>query len=581
MEKLLIEVSWEVANKVGGIHTVLKEKADYITREFKNSYLVIGPYLEDKSHYEFSFLIPPSEFKEVISECNKYGFTAVYGEWLIGARPKGFLIEFKNFLNNVNPLKYELWAKYRIDSLRTGDDYNYPIAWSKAVSLFLKILEEHFPSTKKVLHLHEWLSGAIILFEDLPTYKKIFTTHATILGRAIAGSGQNVWDVLQTINPDEEAYKYVVEAKHKIEKLVANKVNYFTVVSNVLANEAQYILGRKPDFILPNGINLSKYPTLEEITYAHRKSRDTIKDFLLYFFTPYYSIDTKKSLIFFTSGRYEVRNKGIDIFIRALGELNKKLKENDPTIFAFIFVPSNPKGVNQVIFSNLNIYRHLEDVIEDLGEEIKSRLINYLIHKEGVGPEDILTKSEYMELKKIVKNVQTTEEYPISTHIIDDDITKIIKAVNLLNKPQDKVKVIYYPIYLKSADGFLNLDYEDAIVGCHAGFFLSFYEPWGYTALESAANGVITVTTDLTGFADYVSKITNLNLENQGLYIVSRKGRRDADVVEDVSNIMLKIAKLSRADRVQNRIEIRRIASYCSWDNLIKNYLDLYNVAFS
>lgn len=582
MDKLLIEVSWEVANKVGGIHTVLKEKAEYITSEFKNSYLVIGPYLEDKSHFEFSFLIPPLEFKEIISECNKYGFSAIYGEWLIPSRPKGFLIEFKNFLSNVNALKYELWAKYRIDSLRTGDDYNYPISWSKAVSIFLKILEEHLPNTKKVLHLHEWLSGAVILFENLPSYKKIFTTHATVLGRSLAASEKNIWEILPLINPDEEAYKYGAEAKHKIEKLTANKADYFTVVSNILKDEAQYVLGRKPDYILPNGINLSKFPTLEEVTYAHRKNRDSIRDFLLYFFSPFYSIDIKKSLLFFTSGRYEVKNKGIDIFIRALGELNKRLKETDPTIFSFIFVPSNPTGVNQIIVSNLNTYRHLEEMIEDLGEEIKERLINYLIHKEGVKTEEILSKNEYIELKKIIKNVQTTTEYPLSTHIFsqDDDILKLIKTVGLLNKPQDKVKIIYYPIYLKPGDGFLNLSYEDAIIGCHAGFFLSFYEPWGYTALEAVASGLITVTTDLTGFADYVSKVLNINLQNQGLYIVKRKGRRDSEVVEDVTNIMLGIAKLSRADRIQNRIEARRIALECSWDNLIKNYFDLYHSVF-
>ena len=581
MEKILIEASWEVANKVGGIYTVIKSKAPYIQKYFPEEYYLIGPYLPNVSYLEFSPLSIPEIFREPIKEAEALGVKVYYGEWLINSRPKCFLIDYSNFLDKVNTLKYELWANYRIDSLRTGDDYNHPIAWCKASSIFLKILGEKLNAIPKILHLHEWLSGAIVLFENLP-YTTIFTTHATVLGRSISGTGVNLWEKLSFMNPDEESYKYGVEAKHKIEKMAANRVNFFTVISNVLKTEAELILGRRPDFILPNGIDIFKFSTIEEITYLHRKNRDLIKDFLLYLFSPYYKVELTKSLFFFISGRMEIRNKGIDIFIRALSELNKKLTEKDPNIFSFIFVPSENLGPDPIILNNLNIYRHLEETIEDLLPEIKSRLIHFLIHQEPIKDETIFERDEFLEIKQIIKQIRPANTPPISTHLLkeNNEILVLLKTLNLTNKFEDKVKVIYYPTYLRTGDGFLNLPYEDVISGCHLGVFPSLYEPWGYTPLETALSGVITITSDVTGFSDYLKSIAEFNKDFPGIYFVYRKGKRDAEVVEELANLMLSIARLSRSARIQNKLEARRLASLCSWDNLIKNYLDLYYAAF-
>ncbi len=580
MDKILFEVSWEVANQVGGIYTVIKEKAKYIKDYFKGNYYVIGPYLPNRSSLEFSKLDPPDIFTDIIKECQKLGFDVYYGEWLIDSKPKCFLIDFQIFLNNINALKYELWANYRIDSLRTGDDYNYPLAWSKAVSIFLKFFEEKINQPKKILHLHEWLAGAVILFEKL-SFISIFTTHATSLGRTLSESGINFWDSLGSFDPDKEAIRYGIEAKHTLEKITAKYSNFFTVVSNVLAIEAEYILGRKPDFILPNGINLSKFLTVEEISYAHRKNRDLIRDFFLYFFSPYYRLETKNSLIYFISGRQEIRNKGIDIFIRSLSELNKKLTENDPTILVLILIPAEIKGIEPTLLNNLNVYRNLEEKIEDILPEIKSRIIHYLIHKERILSETLFTKEEFLEIQKIIKRLTVNNYYPLSTHLVDEDnpILRLIKMVGLYNLPEDKVKIIYYPIYARRGDGLINLNYDELIVGCHLGIFPSLYEPWGYTPLETIASGVITVTTDLTGFGDYVKKNIELNKDYPGLYFIKRKNRRDSEVVEELTNIMLGIAKLNKSSRVENKLEARRIAKFCSWEKLISNYFELYNIA--
>ncbi|MCS7183999.1 MAG: glycosyltransferase [Patescibacteria group bacterium] len=580
MDKLLIEVSWEVANQVGGIYTVLKEKAKFINDYFKNNYFVIGPYLPNRSSLEFSKLESPAIFLDVIKECQKLGFNVYYGEWLIESKPKCFLIDFQIFLDNINSLKYELWANYRIDSLRTGNDYNYPLAWSKAVNVFLKFFSEKFPQTKKILHFHEWLSGPIILFDKIP-FVSIFTTHATSLGRTLSENGINFWDSLNSINFDQESFKYGIEAKHSIEKIVTKYVDFFTVVSNVLANEVELILNRKPDFVLPNGINLDRFPTVEEISLFHKKNRDLIKDFFLYFFSPYYRLETKHSLIYFISGRQEIRNKGIDIFIRALSELNKKLQKDDPNIFVLILVPAEVKDIDPVLLNNLNVYRNLEEKIEDLLPEIKSRLVHYLIHKERIISQTLFEKEDFLEIQRIVKRLTVGNYYPISTHILPQDnyILNLIKNIGLVNLPENKVKIIYYPLYTRRGDGLLNLNYDEVVVGSHLGIFPSLYEPWGYTPLEAIASGVITITSDLTGFSDYVQRYIEINKDYPGLYILKRKGRRDAEVVEDLANLMLGIAKLSRTARVENKLEARKIAKNFSWERLIVNYFQLYSLA--
>jgi glycogen(starch) synthase len=261
--------------------------------------------------------------------------------------------------------------------------------------------------------------------------------------------------------------------------------------------------------------------------------------------------------------------------------LNKKLTDSDPNIFAFIFVPSEVIDVDHSIFHNLTVYRNLEEKIEDLVPEIKSRLVHFLIHKEKISSETLFSKEEFLEIQKIIKQLKTGSKFPISTHILNpqDEILQLLLSVGLDNRPENKVKVIYYPIYLHRGDGFLNLDYNEAIIGCHVGVFPSFYEPWGYTPLESAISGVITITTDLTGFSDYLQTITYFDKEYPGIYIIGRKNKRGAEVVEELSEVLLKIARFSKAERVQNKLEARRLASLCSWDNLISNYFDLYSAA--
>lgn len=582
MSKYIFEISWEIANKVGGIYTVLSTKAKYLNRYYSKNYFVIGPYLGAKSQSEFKIYSPPSEFKEIINELQNNGLIVYYGEWLIEGSPHGFLIDFQKFLHEINSIKYELWQNFGIDSLRTARDYDEPVAWSKAVSLFIKEFTKKEEFQNSIFHFHEWLAGSSLLFLSNLNQKKIFTTHATILGRTLASAGINFWNNISEIDPLKLAYEFNVEAKHLIEFNSAKYCDLLTTISNLTAIEVENFLKRKVDKILPNGIDLNKFPTFEEIANQHTKNKSEIMKFLLYFFSPFLSghCPVKNSLIFFISGRKEIKNKGLDIAISALGKLNEILKNKDIDvyIYTFIFVPDNFIDINHNLLDNLITYRGLESYLEEIADEIKSRLLHSLIHEQIGEDEKILDSNEFLEIKRILSKIKKDSKNLISTHIIpeDNEILKLLKQAGLNNENDDRVKIIFYPIYLSSTDGFLNLNYYDAINGCHLGIFPSFYEPWGYTPLETLAAGVMAITTDLTGFASYVEDKKILDRKTPGLWIIKRKNRSDEEVIDQLTETLLEIALMERGERIQNKYEARRLAGQFDWNELIKNYLEIY-----
>jgi glycogen(starch) synthase len=582
MSKYIFEISWEIANKVGGIYTVLSSKSKYLKDFYGKNYFVIGPYLGAKSQGDFRILQAPKEFEEIIDNLQKQGIIVYYGEWLVEGYPHGFLIDFQKFLHEINSIKYELWQKFAIDSLRTGRDYDEPVAWSKAVSLFIKELVKKDEFQNSIFHFHEWLAGAILLLANEIKQKKIFTTHATILGRTLAGSGINFWSEISTLDPLKLAYDFHIEAKYLIEKNSAKFADILTTISSITAFEVECFLKRKVDAILPNGIDLSKFPTFEEISTAHRKNKDLILNFILYFFSPYFqkSCPVKNSLIFFLSGRKEIKNKGFDIAILALGRLNQLLKEKNLNIniHVFVFVPDEIVDINHYILENLITYKGLENYLDELSDEIRSRLLHSLIHQRPIDGEKLFDQEEFLEIQKILGKIKKEKEIPLSTHIVaeNNEFLQLFRKAELLNKEEDKVKVIFYPIYLSSTDGFLNLNYYDAINGCHLGIFPSFYEPWGYTPLETLAAGVMAITTDLTGFASYIEENKLLIKETPGLWILKRRNKTDEEVIQELTETFFKIATMERAERIQNKYEARRLASHFDWRELVKNYIKLY-----
>lgn len=583
----LFEVSWEVCNKVGGIYTVVKSKA-YLMKEFYKNYFLIGPYFEDKAKVELEQKEAPAELKHAFEKLSHEGIKCYYGSWTIDGNPNVILVDFKVLMDKKNNIKKELWELYGIDSYNSRWDFEEPMMWSWAVGKLICALEEQLPEKKVVGHFHEWLSGfAIMYLKKCNSHvKTVFTTHATMLGRSMAGSGEDLYSLLDQINPEEKAYQYGVQDKFLTERASANTADVFTTVSEITSIEAEKILGRKPDVILANGLTIRNFPTIEETSMKHLLTREKIRDFLTSFFFPYYPMKLEHNLIFFIVGRFEHKNKGLDVLISAIAKLNEKLKEenSDRTISLFIWVPMDTRGVKMEVLENKNFYSHIKNYVQLNSQIILKKLVDDLLANKDLKIENIFDGQFMKELKKDMFVFHREGNPPVSTHDLVDEhnnaVLKALKQAGLDNKQDDKVKVILQPVYLTGNDGLLNLSYYEAISGSHLGLFPSYYEPWGYTPLETAALGVASLTTDLAGFGRFIdTKIKDKKDKMRGIYVLKRFERSETEVVNDLFKIMLNFSNLSHEDRVKNKLVAKNLATEADWENFIPNYVEAHNKA--
>ncbi|MFH2027522.1 MAG: glycogen/starch synthase [Nanoarchaeota archaeon] len=582
----LFEASWEVCNKVGGIYTVITSKAANIQGYYKDNYYLIGPYFPKKAHGVFQEDIPPEKLKGVFKQLENEGISCHFGTWVVKGNPKVILLEFSKYIPNKNSIKTKLWDDYKIDSLYTEFyDFDEPVIWANAVGRLLEECRNSFQG-KIVAQFHEWLSGAAILY--LKSHKvsigTIFTTHATALGRAIASSGQDIYGMLGNIDPEQEAQKLGVKPKHQLEAASAKNADVFTTVSEITGIEAEKLLGRKPDVLLPNGLDIHKFPTIDKLSIRHNLFKAKVFDFLIYYFFPHYPFDLDNTLVYFLAGRHEFRDKGIDMYINALALLNQKLKKEKSkrTIVAFFWVPGNIQGIKPEILENKRNYEDIADSISDEIKNIQHRLVHSLITKKKIDEFSIFDEELDEELKSKIMRFKSTEiNPPLSTHNLydenHDDILNGIKAVGLNNSADDKVKVVYYPIYLTGADGLLDTSYYESMTGSHLGVFPSYYEPWGYTPLESAGLGVPAITTDLAGYGRFIkSKLTG---DCPGIYVISRFNKSYDESVKELAEKMYEFASLPDRQRVYCKTHARRTAEITDWGLLIGNYIKAHNLA--
>lgn len=585
---VVFEISWEVCNKIGGIYTVIVSKVPLMMEYYKNYYL-IGPYFEDKAKFEIEPASPSLKFNHVFQTMEKkYNIKCYYGIWKIQGEPKVILVDSRSLIPKKNEIKKRLWETYKIDSLRTNWDFEEPMIWSEACGLLLCEMEPLFKNEKVVVHCHEWLSGFTLL--NLKMHhchaRTVFTTHATMLGRAIAGITGNLYERLDEIDPDKESYNYQVEGKHTTEKACALNADAFTTVSEITALEATKFFGRTPDITTPNGLIIKKFPSYQEIAIKHISSRERIREFLKYYFLPYYkSFNLAENLCYFISCRYEFRNKGIDTFIEALGRLNKKLQEDNTerTITAFFWIPMATRGIRSELRENKDYYEHIKRYVEKNASEILTRIIDDFMSLQEPTEESIFSKDFMTQMRKEVLHFKRTGNPPLLTHYIDNErddiIINTLLANGLDNRESNKVKVVVYPIYLTGDDPLIGLPYYDAIAGCHLGVFPSIYEPWGYTPLEAAAMGVPSVTTDLSGFASLIKPA--LPKENPGIYILECYKKTREEIVNGLFNIMYNFSRLTHEERVENKMNAKKLARLSDWETLIENYIKAHNIALS
>jgi glycogen(starch) synthase len=580
---VIFELSWEVCNKVGGIHTVLSTKAKYLMNYYKNNFYFIGPYLENSKKEFKEEKLPDFITEDLIGFLKEKGIKIHYGTWLIEGLPKVFLIDFKDFFEKYrNEIKGKYWEWYKIDSLNSPLDYDEPLIWSTAAGIFLEKLSENL---KFIVHGNEWLSAGAILWlkkhkKEIPT---VLTYHGIMLARTLVQAGKNIYK-MEINNPDKLAYEYNIQAKHLTERVASHITDVFTVVSEIMAKNSEKFLLKKPDLVTPNGIDYYSLPNLEECLYQHKVLKQEVKKFVMTYFFPYYKFNIDNTLFLFTASRYEFFSKGIDLLIDALGRLDKILRRENfnKTIVFFIFVPTAVSEIRKEIIESKNVLDSLEEMLIERGEYIRNQLLYHLLTKEEINFDDLFNEEELIEIERIINSIKKEGNPPLTTHYLaydenNDAIIKALKKNGLTNSKENKIKVIWYPIYLSKNDKLLNLGYKDTIKAMHLGVFPSLYEPFGYTPLESASLAVPSVTTNVAGFGREILKIKKQYNEKKGVFVINRLSPDNG--LDELTNILYDFVHFSKIERIKNKIAAKNLASFFDWSKLINNYIEAYNRA--
>lgn len=613
---IFFEVSFECGRKVGGIYTVIKSKASEMIKYYGENYYCIGSYDPEQAHSKVLEEEPPSELKRIFEEMEGEGIICKYGRWISAEGCKIILIDASVFRErkvqyidsgmtrvdrNINAIKFELWNAYGIDSYRMGFDYDDPVSWAYSAGILIqKIKEKLFASKKVVAQFHEWLSGAAILYlrQNNVLVGTVFTTHATRLGRSKSSSGEDLsTQISEGLDSGKkadlkEAYEFFIEAQHLMEVACAKNSDVFTTVSEVLADEAEFILGKKPDIITFDALDNAQFPSMRVLGDLHLKNLEKINLFLQAYFSSYYETDLENNIVIFTSGRYEYYNKGIDIFIDGLAELNKRMKSagDVPEVFAFIMIPSAIKGPNPSILDNIVILDKIKEDIHESLELVEDKVVDdvtegrFDLSKMTGG--EILGNKALMNLKALGRKFRYEKRGklpPLSAFELKDEkndmIINKLKSVGLINKPDDKVRVVFYPIYLNPDDSLLGISYYDMISGSTVGIFPSRYEPWGYTPQEAAAMMTLSVTTDQGGFGVFInSKIENES-KLRGVKVLGLKNASYKQSVAELADYLFHIIKLTHDERVELKIDARQLSELSDWKNQSINYVKAHNLA--
>ncbi len=584
---LLFEVAWEVCWQLGGIYTVLRSKIAAMQKRWGDRYCLIGPYNPVTAAVEFDTLPAEEPYLGAITDLRNQGIPVHYGRWLVPGRPRTILIDYRARYSHLDSDKYTLWKDHGISSYSNDGEVNEVVAFGMACAEFMRLMTEHVKDRPLLAHFHEWMAGVAvprISHLNLPI-ATVFTTHATLLGRYIAGENPAFYEHLPFLNPDAEAAKYNITPRFQIERAAAHASTVFTTVSEVTATEAEHLLGRTIDRLLPNGLNIQRFQAPHEFQAMHSQYKERIHEFVMGHFFPAYTFDLDNTIYLFTSGRYEYRNKGMDLFIEALHRLNQRLKHvpDRPTVVAFIITRAPTRNINVGVLQNQSMFDDLRTWCDELQSRIGRRLFRTAANGKLPTFEDLITDDSLVRLKQFIHAWRNGRQPPIVTHDLQDDsndaVLKHLRHRNLVNSADDAVKVVFHPEFVTHTSPLLNLDYEQFVRGCHMGVFPSYYEPWGYTPMETIAMGLPAVTTDLSGFGAYVNRNIPDNDSDGGICVLSRLSHPFEQSVEELVEHLMGFAKLNRRQRIELRNKVERVSEIFDWSNLVSRYHDAHDLA--
>lgn len=581
---LLVEVAWEVCNQEGGIYTVIRSKAPTQIHKWGRNYCAVGPYLHHFAMSEFEEITDsPDPFCQVVQKLKSLGFDAKYGKWLVTGRPSTVLLNPYCVYDRLGSIKYEIWNHHDISLPGEDDLIDKVIAFGYLVKVFFAHLVKEEHTSKKVIgHFHEWMGGVAIpeiRYEQLPV-RIIFTTHATLLGRYLAMNDPKFYDHLPFFNWIEEARNFNIESQVRLERASSHGSHIFTTVSDVTGRECEFLIGRKPDFILPNGINIQRFIALHEFQNLHKEFKDRINEFIMAHFFPSYTFDLDTTLYFFTSGRFEYRNKGFDLTIEALSRLNWKLKRADDNVtVVMFFITRQPfHTINPDILHSKALLDELRNTIDIVKEQVGKRLFYAAAtSKDQKLPplNDFVDDYWRLRYRRTLQSFRKSSLPPIVTHNLandaDDPVLNFLRATNLINNLEDKVKIVYHPDFINTTNPLFGMEYDQFVRGCHLGIFPSLYEPWGYTPLECLARAVPAITSNLSGFGDYVQNHLK-PVNRKAIYITNNKTQNFDQAANQLANQMLHFARLKRRERIDLRYKAEGTSVHFDWNNLISYY---------
>ena len=534
----IFESSWEVCNKVGGIYTVLSTRAKTLQNVFPDRIFFIGPDVWlGKENPLFT------EDEKMLLAWHKHatekdGLKIRIGRWNIPGHPIAILVDFTPFYEQKNDIYTQAWIDYQVDSLHAYGDYDEASMFSYAAG---KVVESYYrynlqASDKVIYQAHEWMTGlgALYIQKHVPEIATIFTTHATSIGRSIAGNNKPLYDYLFAYNGDQMAQELNMESKHSIEKQTAHHVDCFTTVSEITNHECSELLDKSADVVLMNGFEDDFVPKGTLFAKKRKHARETLLNMANKLMGIHLTDDT---MIIGTSGRYEFKNKGINVYLEALNRLtrDKNLKKE---VLAFIYVPG-----------------WVGEAREDLRERLDSD-----------------------------KDYDTPLECPFITHWLHnmshDQVLDMLKSLNMSNGADTKVKVVFVPCYLDGKDGILKELYYDLLIGMDLSVYPSYYDPWGYTPLESIAFKVPTITTDLAGFGLWVNSLKGgSSTLKDGVKVIHRTDYNYSEVADVIKDTISEFSTLTDTEINKIRKNAANIAEKALWKHFIQYYYEAYDVA--
>ena len=575
----VFEVAWEVCWQLGGIYTVLRTKAAAMLRRHENRYWLIGPYNPVTAPVEFEPEEPKGAVGEALQRMKNNGIPCYFGRWMIAGRPQVILIDYRALFRDLDKYKYLMWADHGISINSNDGEMNEVIAFGFGVTEFFRELTSLVSNQPILGHFHEWMGGVAVprmAHLRLPV-ATVFTTHATLLGRYLAGDNPDFYNHLPFLNPEFEARKYQIYSRYQIEKAAAHAATVFTTVSEVTSYEAEKLLGRLPEEILPNGLNLHRFAATHEFQNLHRQYKERIHEFVAAHFFPCYTFDLDNTVYMVTSGRYEFGNKGMDLFIEALWRLNQRLKyvPNHPTVVAFIITKAPVKHVNIGALQSQTAFAELKRTCRNVQEEIGQKLFKGAARGKIPDPAELVSSDLNVRVKRAMHAWRNGVAPAIVTHDLMDDandpVLKHLRHRHLFNAASDPVKMVFHPQFVTPTGPLIHLDYEQMVRGCHIGVFPSYYEPWGYTPMECIAMGLPTVTTDLSGFGAYVRR--NMpDAQGKGICVLNRRYHSFDEACNELVEHLYTFVTMNRRQRIDQRNIVEKLSEVFDWSILVKHY---------